>query len=455
MALNSFQFETQHAIDHGVGEAIFIKYFQYWIEKNKANEQNKHDGRYWTFNSKKAFIPLFPFYTRKKIERIICSLRDQGVLITGNYNKIPYDKTLWYAFKDEQKYIFEHPQFGDTERPKRENGISQKGKPIPSILPSKHISKDILYDALKKASIDNVKKTKIIVDKNLPEQSISDSILNLIKTNYLTLENIKKHRIDKPSKTINSIIKIIHSMKTGEFETYAMKNYNNFNTEFFKKHNLNKILSKKFSDADIITMFNNIDKYFDTNNYPHYNNENVKPGLNTLLFNDRTGTSLALWLFTQEPAPAITEVKALYPSKIELRYKNIAFAEYKFTKQDDMYFKKALNTFFSEMEKKLTYFKNNHYNIKVPDSLYTVHAKWIRDNVTADNYNPSTILSMTNGFWSNFNNYVQKTYNCTLEPSEKSLRQSLKKWEREKEQNRVNKNLSEKSRNEFIQDYCV
>ena len=93
----NFNFDGDFAKEHGVDEAIMYTYFSYWIAKNKANDKHFHDGHTWTYNSQKALTELFPFWNRSKIQRIISSLENQGLLIKGNYNQLAYDRTTWYA----------------------------------------------------------------------------------------------------------------------------------------------------------------------------------------------------------------------------------------------------------------------------------------------------------------------------------------------------------------------
>ena len=59
-----------------------------------------HDGRTWTFNSVDAFTKIFPFWSKGQIRRILKSLEDSGVIVTGNYNQSAYDRKTWYAFTD-------------------------------------------------------------------------------------------------------------------------------------------------------------------------------------------------------------------------------------------------------------------------------------------------------------------------------------------------------------------
>ena len=96
----TYQFDTDIAAIYGVDEAVIIANFEHWIRHNIANDKHYHDGRYWTYNSIEAFTKLFPFWTARQIRRILQSLIDQDVLLTGNYNSSARDRTTWYAFTD-------------------------------------------------------------------------------------------------------------------------------------------------------------------------------------------------------------------------------------------------------------------------------------------------------------------------------------------------------------------
>lgn len=100
-------FNIQIAKIYGVNEAIMISNFQYWIAKNKANDKHQYDGRTWTYNSVKAFEELFPYFKPSQIRRCLESLVEQGVLIKGEYNKNPYDRTSWFAFTDESTFLIQ------------------------------------------------------------------------------------------------------------------------------------------------------------------------------------------------------------------------------------------------------------------------------------------------------------------------------------------------------------
>ena len=123
-------FDIEIATRFGLIEAILLNNIWWWVEKNRANESNYYDGNYWTFNSTKAFAELFPYVSQKQIQNALKRLISEGILITGNYNKSVYDRTLWYAFTEKGKCIMQKGKMEDT---KRENGLCKNVKPIPDI----------------------------------------------------------------------------------------------------------------------------------------------------------------------------------------------------------------------------------------------------------------------------------------------------------------------------------
>lgn len=108
----------------------------FWVKKNKANGRHFHDGRYWTYNSAKAFTELFPFWSSHQISRILNKLEDVGILIPGNYNSTPFDRTKWYAIDYDilekslsQDGFCKNAKCHFTEL---KNGETQMGEPIPN-----------------------------------------------------------------------------------------------------------------------------------------------------------------------------------------------------------------------------------------------------------------------------------------------------------------------------------
>ena len=132
-----YPLDSELAKEIGVLEAIILVQFRYWIERNIANEQNYHDGNWWTYNSMVAFQRMFPFASEKSIRNALKHLEEKGLIITGNYNKLQYDRTKWYALTPlgithTDNFTDSIRQKGQMETAKRANGNGKKGRPIPN-----------------------------------------------------------------------------------------------------------------------------------------------------------------------------------------------------------------------------------------------------------------------------------------------------------------------------------
>ena len=91
-----------HAINFGYMEAVLLFHFMFWIDFNRKKKQHFHDDKYWTYSSISTLHKsYFPFFSEGQIRRAIDSLFKQNIIIKGNYNKLKYDKTTWYALTDE------------------------------------------------------------------------------------------------------------------------------------------------------------------------------------------------------------------------------------------------------------------------------------------------------------------------------------------------------------------
>ena len=98
-------FFKEIAKEYGLRCAIMLNHIIYWIANNSSKNHNYHDGRTWTYCSVSKFKKYFPYWTDSQIRRILLKLVQCDILIEGNYNKIKYDRTKWYALKDEQYWL--------------------------------------------------------------------------------------------------------------------------------------------------------------------------------------------------------------------------------------------------------------------------------------------------------------------------------------------------------------
>lgn len=104
--MQEYHFNVEAARLYGVDEAIFLHSLAFWIAKNRANKKHLHDGRYWSYNTQAALAELFPFWSRRQIERIIASCKEQGALLTGYFNTDKTDRTTWYTLTDDAQRFY-------------------------------------------------------------------------------------------------------------------------------------------------------------------------------------------------------------------------------------------------------------------------------------------------------------------------------------------------------------
>ena len=123
-------FNTEIAKEVGVNAAVILENIAHWVFRNQVSNKNHFDGHYWTYNSNAAMAELFPYMNARQVRYALDALRKAGLILTGNYNKNRYDRTLWYTVSDycAEKYFSEI-----VHSPKMTNGTGESVQPIPDI----------------------------------------------------------------------------------------------------------------------------------------------------------------------------------------------------------------------------------------------------------------------------------------------------------------------------------
>ena len=132
MAAHSFTVGIASKI--GLENAIILEHLYFWHQKNKGNNKNFHDGHYWTYNSINGFKEMYPYMSDKKIRNVLKQLKKMCLIVDGNYNKMKYDRTKWYALTEDGIALISHSdRFVQRANgiAQKANGVTQKGEPIP------------------------------------------------------------------------------------------------------------------------------------------------------------------------------------------------------------------------------------------------------------------------------------------------------------------------------------
>ena len=123
--LRYMTFDVEVATRYGTNVSILLGNINYWIQKNKENGKHFHDGRYWTYNTVAAFHSLMPFMSERQIGTALGKAEAEGLLVTGNYNKLPFDRTKWYALTEKGESLFQSPQNVATSYKSGSESITQ------------------------------------------------------------------------------------------------------------------------------------------------------------------------------------------------------------------------------------------------------------------------------------------------------------------------------------------
>ena len=225
-------FDINIATEYGVNCAIIIQNLYYWIKKNEANEKHFHDGKYWTYSSVKAFEKLFPYWSSKQITSILHKLEESELIVSGNFNKSPYDRTKWYALTEKGNALFQKENSifpkGEMKNTKRENENDQKGEPIPNI--KTDINTNIKTDS----------------ECNFILKNINRKRYNKIDSGYTTDELVNNNYLNNMTKKM-----LFSCDNTGGHElSYNVTIYNSYGSLLSK--NLNTNINIKNSSINML-----------------------------------------------------------------------------------------------------------------------------------------------------------------------------------------------------------
>lgn len=174
-------FDSDIATEYGIKEAILLQFFYFWDAKNRANNSNFRDGRYWTFNSVKAFETLFPYMTKDQIRRTLDKMCELGLIVKDNLNQNPHDRTLWYALTDMAKAKVEKCQMDLAQMPNG-NGKNAKSYNTTNNIYSSNTVNNIIAQSDKNPSEPKANVSALILNNGeewLPEQSLFEEYIEL------------------------------------------------------------------------------------------------------------------------------------------------------------------------------------------------------------------------------------------------------------------------------------
>lgn len=220
-------FKIEEAKKYGIEKAIILYNIRFWLDKNRANKKNifNKDGKdyFWTYNSSAAYGELFPYMAESSIRRYLVELEtEDGVLISGNFNKMGYDRTKWYT-------TIEH------SIDQNEQSIAQNEQPIP------YNNTDNKTDV--KSSPTLIEKSK--EDMKLTTRTEKEKLIGGIYAQWIkmasTILDIDEKDVDR-----STLMRVISSAVKRE-ETWTIEDFKSLFKYFFNDEKM--AFEKKLSYA--------------------------------------------------------------------------------------------------------------------------------------------------------------------------------------------------------------
>lgn len=198
------------AVKIGLNEAIVLQQINYWLQNTeqskkmnpKGYEFHCHEGRVWIYNTLKSWMEQFPFWSEKTIRRTIANLEELGVVLSGEFNAMPTDRTKWYTIDFEKL-----DSLPSAKAPRKSKHDAKETSDEPTKIPGgqlDHLSK------IKPGQVDHLDMVKMTtpagqVDRLLPENNITKTSYpeNTLKTTTISA-NLSTATINEAVSEINT-----------------------------------------------------------------------------------------------------------------------------------------------------------------------------------------------------------------------------------------------------------
>jgi hypothetical protein len=114
----------------GLAEAAVLQQIHYWLFLNRQLSDHWYEGRVWMYGTPQELMEYgFQFLSPRGLQKALGRLRKAGLVLTGCFNRMRADRTLWYTIDYEA--VEELSRSIEPICPKRVNDQPQKGTPIP------------------------------------------------------------------------------------------------------------------------------------------------------------------------------------------------------------------------------------------------------------------------------------------------------------------------------------
>ena len=250
----------------GLNEAIVLQQLHYWLTQNEKKPSHNIEDKVWCYNTVEEWQENFPFWSKNTIIRTINKLEELKLIIKSNFNKLKFDKTIWYSinydnFKSLFSELIDLPKMGNGET---QNGYMEKpnlGYTIPETTTETTTDNNIINNIIekpKKGTKAISKSNKFSLDEAISFLNSYNLDLTLLKAFIKFLEDCRygKGKANKPVSeySLDLLVNKLKKIGNGSIETQLesiQKSIINGYLDFFENNNFKELTKSTYRANDI------------------------------------------------------------------------------------------------------------------------------------------------------------------------------------------------------------
>ena len=259
------------AADVGINAAVVFYNICFWVEENYANKRNYINGKYWTYNTVKAFRTIFPEMTGKQIEYALKKLKDGGYIESAILSEDTRDRTNWYTVCDFKKWISQNEDIPQEKEVSSEN--SEMASEESGLF--NNIYNNINTDTDKKQSVNNPTNNSH-KEKNI--NTVNAKVKTSLSERKQMSKSAKQRYLDMKSNEIDMLNRAYNICQENYDEPIADEIYNTIEHYFEKYTEKTGKIHPILTDNTLRDIIERMENFSDTE-YEHFENVIGQPGV--------------------------------------------------------------------------------------------------------------------------------------------------------------------------------
>lgn len=252
------------AADVGINAAVIFYNICFWVEENYANNRNYINGKYWTYNTVKAFRTIFPEMTGKQIEYALKKLKDGGYIESAILSEDTRDRTNWYTVCDFKKWISQNEDIPQEKEVSSENSemASEDSGLFNNIYNNKNTDTD-------KKQSDNKPTNNSHKGKNI--NSVNAKVQTSLSERKQMPKSAKQKYLDKKADELDMLNRILQICNSRYDDSAAEELYDSLKHYFEKYTEKTGKIHPILTDNVLIDIIDRMSNFSDTE-YEHFEN---------------------------------------------------------------------------------------------------------------------------------------------------------------------------------------